>query len=165
MRGQLSWKSTCLTELTYKNIMDKNTKKVGNLTELQCATRLYEIGCAVSIPFGNSEKYDLIIDWNNVLYKVQVKHANCHFDENNEIDYITIECRWQSHNSNGYKQTKYTKKDTDFFATYYNNECYLIPQSECSNVKTLRIKPPKNNQKIGISFLNNYNALEVLNHI
>ena len=34
-----------------------NTKQVGNLTELQCATKLYELGCRISIPFGNSEKY------------------------------------------------------------------------------------------------------------
>lgn len=142
-----------------------NTKKVGNLTELQCATRLYEIGCAVSIPFGNSERYDLIIDWNNKLYKVQVKHANEHLDESGTIDYITFECRWQGHNSTGYTQHKYSAEDTDFFATFYNNECYLVPQAECSNVKTLRLKPPKNNQKKGISFLENYVALEVLKQL
>lgn len=143
----------------------KNTKKVGNLTELQCATRLYELGCAVSIPFGNSEKYDLIIDWNNKLYKVQVKHANLHLDEDENKDYITFECRWQSHNTQGYKQIQYTAEDTDFFATYFENECYLIPQIECSNVKTLRIKPPKNNQKKGISFLEDYKAMEVLKQL
>lgn len=142
-----------------------NTKKVGNLTELQCATRLYELGCAVSIPFGNSEKYDLIIDYDNKLYKVQIKHANIHYDELNEAEYITFECRWQSHNSQGYRQNKYTKEDIDFFATFYNNECYLVPQSECSNVKTLRIKKPKNNQSKGISFLKDYIALEVLKQL
>ena len=49
----------------------ENTKKIGNLTELQCITKLYELGFAVSIPFGNSEKYDAIIEKNDKLYKVQ----------------------------------------------------------------------------------------------
>lgn len=142
-----------------------NTKQLGNLTELQCITRLYELGCAVNIPYGNSEKYDIIIDYNNTLYKVQIKHGNIHLDENQEVDYVTIGCRWQGHNTQGYKQFQYTEKDTDFFATFYENECYLIPQKECSNTKTLRIKPPKNNQQKGVSFLADYKATEVLKQL
>ena len=53
----------------------RNTKEIGNLTELQCITALYELGCDVAIPFGNSQKYDLIMDYKGKLYKVQVKHA------------------------------------------------------------------------------------------
>ena len=151
-------------QLVVKSIV-KNTKKIGNLTELQCATRLYELNCAVSIPFGNSEKYDLIIDWDNKLYKVQIKHANVHYDENQNEDYFTIECRWHGHNMQGYTHNKYTEQDVDFFATFYNNECYLIPLKECSNLKTLRIKPPKNNQKNGICFLEDYKASEVLKQL
>ena len=142
-----------------------NSKKIGNLTELQCATYLYEIGCAVSIPFGNSEKYDLVIDWKDILYKIQVKHANAHYDDLGEIDYISIECRWMGHNSKGYSYHKYTENDTNFFATFFNNQCYLIPQNECSNNKILRIKPPKNNQKKGISFLEDYEAKGVLKQL
>ena len=49
----------------------RNSKEIGNLTELQCITGLYELGCDISIPFGNSQKYDLIMDWKGKLYKVQ----------------------------------------------------------------------------------------------
>lgn len=150
-----------LEQLIYWFIME-NTKQIGNLTELQCTTYLYEIGCAVSIPFGNSEKYDLIIDYNNKLFKVQIKHSSAHFDETGECDYISFNCRWQGHNANGYTQHQYTSDEVDYFATYYNNKCYLVPQKECSNQKILRIKLPKNGQKKGISFLENYKAEEVL---
>lgn len=143
----------------------ENTKRIGNLTELQCATRLYELGCAVSIPFGNSEKYDLIVDWNNKLYKVQVKHANVHTNELNEVDCIKFKCRWQGHNSTGYNENRYTAEDTDYFATFYNEECYLIPQDECSNEKILRVIPPKNGQVKGISFLDKYKAEEILKQL
>lgn len=137
-----------------------NTKQVGNLTELQCATRLYELGCAVSIPFGNSEKYDLIIDINDKLYKIQCKHSKEYYDNDGNLDYIKFKSTWQSHNSNSWTQYKYKENEIDFFATFYNGECYLIPQNECSNEKRLRIKPPKNNQIKGVSFLKDYIAEE-----
>lgn len=141
-----------------------NTKKIGNLTELQCATRLYELGCAVSIPFGNSEKYDLIIDWKDKLYKIQVKHATQLLKEDCVYG-IKIKCNWIGHNNNGYTTHKYQETDVDFFATFYEGECYLIPQKECSNEKILRILPPKNGQKKGISFLKDYLSQEVLEQL
>ena len=143
----------------------ENTKKLGNLTELQCITSLYQLGCAVSIPFGNSEKYDIIIDYNNKLYKIQVKHACEVLDDEQNVVAIKITTTWQGHNSNGYKRHKYTEVDCDFFATFYNNECYLIPQNECSNEKQLRIIPPKNNQKKGINFLSDYIAIHILEQL
>lgn len=142
-----------------------NTKKIGNLTELQCITKLYELGFAVSIPFGNSEKYDIIIEKNNKLYKVQIKHANPHKDELNEIDYVSFKCTWEGHNRTGYTRNFYSKEEIDYFATYYNNECYLVPVTECSQCKILRIKNPKNNQTKGISFLKDYNAKELLDNL
>lgn len=71
-----------------------NTKKIGNLTELQCITRLYELGCSVSIPFGDSDKYDLIIDINDKLYKIQIKHCSEYFDDFGDVSYIKFKCTW-----------------------------------------------------------------------
>ena len=63
-----------------------------------------ELDHILSNSFGNSQKYDLIMDYKGKLYKVQVKHANEH--EDTHFDFKT---RWQSHNSTGYTQTSYTK--------------------------------------------------------
>lgn len=143
-----------------------NTKEIGNLTELQCITGLYELGCDISLPFGNSQKYDLIIDWNCNLYKVQVKHSTPNYSTDGQIEGYTFKTRWQGHNSNGYTQTRYTKKDTDFFATFFDGNVYLIPVEECSgDNKKLRIIPPKNGQKIGVNFAKDYLAKEVLSKL
>lgn len=140
----------------------KNSKEIGNLTELQCITGLYELGCDVSIPFGNSQKYDLIIDWNGTLYRVQVKHASEVVEDGKTISF-SFKTRWQSHNTSGYTQTSYTKQDTDFFATFNNGKVFLIPIEECSGAeKTIRWIPPKNGQKKGINMAENYFAEEVL---
>lgn len=141
-----------------------DTKHIGNLTELQCITRFYELGFPVSIPYGDSEKYDMILDISGNLYRLQCKHAKVHKNEENLIDYITIKTTWQSgytkHSS--YKRNQYTKKDCDYFVTYYEGRNYLIPVEECSNEKNLRILKPKNNQIKGINFLKDFVDEEVL---
>ena len=142
-----------------------NTKQLGNLTELQCMTYLYGLGYSISIPFGNADKYDLILDINDKLYKIQIKHSSEYLDDQGEAEYIKFKCTWQSHNTHGYERTKYQEHEIDFFATFYNEQCYLIPQSECSFEKKLRIKPPKNNQRKGISFLEDYKAEEVISKL
>ena len=140
----------------------KNSKEVGNLTELQCITALYELGCDVSIPFGNSQKYDVVIDYNNKLYRVQIKHANEHW-ENDELAYFSFKTRWQGHNTSGYTMTAYTENDIEFFATYCQGQLFLIPVNECSGtVKNIRFKPPKNGQVKGINFAKDYLAEDIL---
>lgn len=140
------------------------TKEIGNLTELQCITRLYELGCAVSIPYGDSEKYDFIIDFNNKLYRLQCKHANPHLNNDNIVESISISTCWTSGYTRNRSVTrnKYSKEDCDYFVTFYNGKTYLIPVEECSLEKTLRILPPKNGQKKGINFLENFVDEEVL---
>ena len=142
-----------------------NTKKLGNLTELQCVTKLFELGCSISLPFGDSDKYDAIIDVNNTLYKTQIKHCSPFYGDDGELEGIAFKTHWQGHNSKGWKTHKYQSNEVDLFATFYEGECYLVPQSECSNYKRLRVKPPKNGQLKGISFLRDYNAKEILKQL
>ena len=141
-----------------KNVEVVDTKRIGNLTELQCITRFYELGFSISIPYGDSEKYDFILDMNGNLYKIQCKHANVHKDEFGVVDYISIDTTWQTGYTRGanFKYHSYTKKDIDYFVTYYDGKNYLIPVEECNTQKILRILPPKNNQSKGITYLINY---------
>lgn len=49
----------------------------------------------MSIPFGDSEKYDMIMDYNNKLYKVQSKHANEILDEETgQVSFIKLKTTW-----------------------------------------------------------------------
>ena len=128
-------------------------------------TRLYELGYSISIPFGNADKYDLIIDVNDKLYKVQIKHSTIYYDDLQKPAYIKFRCTWQTHNTQGYLKQQYNANEINFFATFYDGECYLVPQHECSNEKALRIQPPKNGQIKGISFLKDYTAKEILSNL
>ena len=141
-----------------KNKEKTDTKQVGNLTELQCITRLYELGHSISIPYGDSEKYDFILDVNGNLYKIQCKHADVHKNEDGEDDYILLNTSWMSGYTKGndWERHIYTKNEIDYFATFYNGKSYLIPVEECNTQKLLRILPSKNNQIKGINYLTNY---------
>lgn len=141
-----------------------STKYLGNLTELQCITRFYELGYPVFIPYGDSEKYDMIVDINGRLYRLQCKHANPHMNDDGLIDYLTIKTTWQSGytKNSQYKRNQYSKEDCDYFVTHYEGKNYLIPVEQCPNEKNLRIVKPKNGQVKGITFLKDCVDEEVL---
>ena len=126
---------------------------IGNLTEINCLKAFTELGYGVSIPFGDCLRYDLIVDINNKLYKVQCKTANSNYISEG---YITFRCDNTTTKNGTTVHNSYTKDEIDFFATYYDNKCYLIPVGECSREKKLRFTPPKNGQIQNVSFAEEY---------
>lgn len=128
----------------------------GRITEVKTLAYFLELGYIVSTPEIPCQ-YDFLIDVNNKIYKVQVK--TCRVTE----EAIEFNTSSMTHNANGYIKREYTSNMVDFFCTYYNNECYLVPFSECgSKVKRLRLVPTKNGQVKNISFAKDYIAKEVL---
>lgn len=140
--------------------MQLTSKQKGNLTELQCLSAFIEQGCGVSIPYGDNSKYDFIADINGQLFKVQVKTSSLK-DENA----IKFSCRTTHVNCKGIKNERYSSNEVDFFATYWKNQCYLIPVSECSVEKTLRFAPPKSGQLKGITFAKDYELAKQLEKV
>ena len=105
--------------------MDSKCK--GNLTELQCLTAFVEQGCTVSIPYGDNAKYDFIVEIDKRLYKIQVKTSSL-----KDEGVIQFSCRSTHVNCTGVKNEKYSPEDVDFFATYWNGKCYIVPINESS---------------------------------
>ncbi len=50
-----------------------NTSRKGDETEAAILSRLMELGLSVSVPFGDSDRYDLVVDDGRCLYRVQCK--------------------------------------------------------------------------------------------
>lgn len=140
--------------------MQLDTKRKGNLTEMQCMSAFMAQNCGVSIPFGDNSKYDFIADVDGQLLKIQVKTASLK-DENS----IKFSCRSTHVNCSGVKNVRYNENEIDYFATYWNGQCYLVPISECSVEKTLRFAPPKNGQIKGITFAKEYTLEKQLTKI
>lgn len=140
--------------------MKLTSKQKGNLTELQCLTAFMEQGCGVSIPYGDNSKYDFIADINGKLLKIQVKTSSL-----KDEGAIKFSCRSTHVNCSGVKNERYSSDDIDFFATYWNGKCYLVPIAESSVEKTLRFVLPKSGQLKGISFAKDYELAKQLQKV
>ncbi|MBR6551294.1 MAG: hypothetical protein IKT89_00475 [Clostridia bacterium] len=142
-----------------------DTKRIGNSTELNCIAYLYDCGCEILLPYGDSQKYDIVIDYKGKFYRIQCKNANPTYKEDGSIDFITFKTAWESGRKTR-TRVHYSKDDIDFFATYFKGQCYLIPVEEtASTVKTIRFALPKNGQTNGITFAKDYVGKEVLERL
>lgn len=91
------------------------------------------MGYAISIPYGNGERYDFVADINGKLIKVQCKSCK---RVNKDYD-ITFKCV----SNRGSKSKKYSKEEIDYICTYWKRKCYLVPIEKCNcSIKSLRIK-------------------------
>ena len=132
---------------------------IGNITEVSCMLEFLKLGYNVLMPYGDCERYDFVADINNNLYRIQVKTAN---DSHIEDGYITFRCSNRTTKEGKNHQHVYTKDEIDFFTTFYDGKCYLVPVGQCSSSKTLRFCPPKNGQIKGITFAKDYELEEVI---
>lgn len=131
-----------------------STKAQGAQTELQCLTYLHGLGYDVSIPWGDNARYDFVLDVNHKLYKIQVKTSH-----KMEEGVYRFQTRSTYVNSQGNRTANYTEDEVDFFATFIEGKCYLIPLNETSKrEKVMRFVEPKNNQRNGITFAQEYLA-------
>lgn len=60
----------------------------------------------------------------------------------------------------------YTKEEVDYFATYFKNQCYIVPIEKVGAREfRLRIAPTKNGQVKNINFAENYTLEKFLSSI
>lgn len=124
----------------------KNTNRKGDIAELAVAKKFLELGYWVSLPFGDDAPYDLIIDMNNELKKIQVKH----------LKPINGSLRFVLHSDAG----KSYKETTDLMVGYNSNngQIYIIDPKDFESKFSvyLKLDKPKNNQKKGVHLAENY---------
>ena len=132
---------------------------IGEITEQQVAIEFLKLGILVSKPLVQSSRYDFIVDVGHRLYKIQVKTSSP--KENNS--YIQFATSTSHTNTQGTLNLTYSEDDVDFFATMYENQCYLIPQNECGKRnQRLRLVPTQNGQTKGITFAKDYHLEDMV---
>lgn len=133
----------------------------GTVTELQVATCLLQLGYVVSQPLVQDSKYDLIVDVNNKLIRLQIKTARPNV-KNKFGESIKFNCRSTTNNVRECKQRYYSVDEVDYFATYWKNEVFLIPVNECSSEKTIWLEKPSSKNQ---TYAYDYCARRVLNNL
>lgn len=161
------WRNGSATDLSIKLIDEEKMKELdpkqkGNLTELLCIAACYELGYSVSIPYGENSRYDFILDVDGKLLKIQVKTSRPKKTIKNPEDAIVFACRSTNVNAHGNIYHRYNKDQIDYFATYWNGKCYLVPVEECSVEKSLWFNSPANGQKALISMASDYELTKII---
>lgn len=132
------------------------TKQKGDVTELQCIIELRKLGLIVSIPYGEDSPYDLIVEINGKLLKVQCKTSR----KKNGV--ILFNCKTGHQNSIKTYSRNYIGK-IDFFMTYHEGMAYMIPIEHCgTSVKQLRLVTTLNNQIKNVSFAVDYELPKIV---
>ena len=114
--------------------MEYTTNQKGLITEMEVALYFIKLGYNVSQPLNADSRYDFILDTGNHLLRIQVKTA--HQIENKPI--ISFKCRCVT-GRRTVKHSLYTSDEIDYFATFWEGKCYLVPVNECSTEKALRL--------------------------
>lgn len=128
-----------------------NTKTIGDVAELTVAAFCIAKGWQVSKPYGDNAKYDLIIDRDNHLYRIQIKARS------QRKGVINLELY---NNARSYRQT-YDKTQLDAFIVFDIDTKRIAWLSWddidgiSSNV-TLRVKDVNNKQTANIRWFSDY---------
>ena len=121
-----------------------NTKKKGNKAEAVILAEFVKNNIPVCLPFGDNEKYDLVIEINGVFKSVQIKYGRY-------INGCVVSDMRHRIGSDRIAYSTYNDK-VDILAVWCQelNKCYLIILKDYGNKIgcRFRIEPPKNNSSI-----------------
>ena len=135
------------------------SKDVGNITEVSCMLEFMKLGYPVLTPYGDCQRYDFVVEINNKFYRIQSKTANnAYINEG----YIVFRCDNTTTKNGHVIHHSYDEIEIDYFSTFYDGKCYLVPVNECSREKRLRFTTPKNGQTKGITFASEYELEKVV---
>ncbi|MFD1644242.1 group I intron-associated PD-(D/E)XK endonuclease [Haloarchaeobius litoreus] len=117
-----------------------NPSRRGDETEAILLARLLECGCSVAVPFGDSDRYDLLVDDDGYLFRVQCKTGS----------WVNGTVRFKLYSptvTDGERvDTGYTAAEVDAYAVYSpeTEAAYWVPISETGTGEMrLRVEKPE----------------------
>ncbi len=134
--------------------MDLSADQLGSLAEVAVVHHAARLGVGVLWPLTTGRRYDLVLDCEGSLYKVQCKTAS------KRGDVVAIRCRSCRRTASGYDRRTYSADDVDLVAGYCNelDRCYVLPPSVFAGRARvhLRLRPARNNQQVGITWAKDF---------
>ncbi|MBV8639438.1 MAG: hypothetical protein JO322_15270 [Candidatus Eremiobacteraeota bacterium] len=130
----------------------RNTKLVGDISEIKVAAALVEAGYRVFFPFGENHRYDLLAeDQSGSFHRIQVKTGRIRSGT------VVFKCYSVHETRDGMRMQRYAGQ-IDYFGVYCpdNRECYLVPIEEVGSAGSLRIHPCENAQRKKIRWAEPY---------
>ncbi len=111
-------------------------KRLGEAAEAAFLARATSLGFSVCIPWGDSNRYDSVVELNHGLLRVQVKSATMYSENRYRVK------------TTGASGKVYTSKEIDFFVGYVvpENIWYIIPIQAIGQRKGIRFYPTTRRQ-------------------
>ncbi len=108
------------------------TKRRGEIAEAAFLHKAASLGFSVAKPWGESDRYDFIVDVNGRCWRVQVKSAHT-----SALNGYTFHACGNVH------KNRYTRKDIDFIVGYVvpDDAWYVIPIEAYANKTTIKVFP------------------------
>ena len=130
-----------------------NSKDIGEMTEAQVLAALLRVRKVVLKPFGDNQRYDLVIDDDGAFLRVQCKTGRL---IKGVIQFATS----SSYAHRGRGRRGYVG-EAEFFGVYCpeTDKVYMIPLSKVSDRRRmlkLRVDPTKNGQKKKVLWAKDY---------
>lgn len=131
--------------------MDKTLIR-GDVNELQCILDFQSRGYYCSIPFSGSCRYDVVVDINGKLLRIQCKSSSFHEEDGT----LRMDATRTTTNTKKTISYSYSKEEIDYFYTSWNGYGFLLPVEEVGTTKYLRVKPPKQGIQATMCIANDY---------
>jgi hypothetical protein len=132
----------------------RNTSQIGETSRWQIIAALDRRGKQMLLPVGDHLRYDLAIDDQGTILRVQCKTGRL---RNGAVTFAT--CSIDSRSQQGKCIRRSYQGEIELFGVYCpdNGRCYLVPVREVASfVGYLRIDPPRNGQKTRILWAEDY---------
>ncbi|MEF8808461.1 group I intron-associated PD-(D/E)XK endonuclease [Natronomonas sp.] len=117
-----------------------NTKRIGDASEARVLSALLERDYPVSVPFGDNDPYDLLVETSDGVHRVQVKTG---WMEEGRIRFKTASKTTADGNA---VRRDYAPEEVDVFAVRCRetDDCYWVPFETAGRKNTyLRVDSPK----------------------
>jgi len=140
--------------------MAYNPKKTGERSEGMVLAALLRAGKVVLQPFGDNQRYDLVIDEGGTFVRVQCKTARLSRNKK-ALEFAT--CSSSVHRKGGSRRDY--RGQADQFGVYSPelDKVFLVPVDEVGlRSATLRLEPSANHQKRGIRHATEYEVTTML---
>ena len=138
------------------------TQQKGLMTELYCLQDFISLGYQCLTPIGDSCKYDVAVDINGKIIRIQCKHARWSTDTAIPNTAFEIATCCQTTNTKKTTRHKYNETEIDYFYTWFNGQGYLVSIQEATGVSfRWRYEYPSSGHKQGIHIADNYKIEEV----
>lgn len=135
---------------------ERNHKAIGELSQAYIIAKLIEVGYNVLIPYGDSIRYDLMIeDENGRFWRVQCKTG--WMDKAKSVIKFATASSYNSTMKN--KVWRHYRGQCEYFAVYCpeTRGVYLLPVDQVGLTQAmLRLKPTENNQEKGVRWAEDY---------